>query len=483
MSIPSKLQRGSGIQFKPAVVNKINELIDYLNTQRITTDSSFIRKTQTSNGIQLAFNKDKILNQRSESTNHPFRINIGLDDNGKQYLYITPGSIFINGPNSTDEWHIGADAEGELYHYSIDDLTYQKAKQKNPKLGNFTQAYFYVYLMFFYDLYRTRKDASVSPGWTWKIFYSQTNDLGKRFIQGYGGWLWTLGKIKLLTKDNGQKIITVAQQYVMDNRNINYNKDEENLLRIVPLDHKITDRTWIDDKVISGFTYNDYSVAIENTHKRTYNENYFYDPVAEIDTMLLWVKPGQPISGFYQIDPILQPLSSYLSAYLHIYINHKLSGTQTYGENPVYDESHDLLFYGESEQDLGKPEISGFQNETSVNQLLYKISAGDISNSNVSIKKCQYDIFDFKNTGTIRTTAFDGNRNFLYNKIALDSPLSSEVIQKIEGGHQTDEQQLKLGISPSALFNMFQFNYPLTGALIDTPSGQIISIGLDITPC
>lgn len=49
--IPSKLQRGQ--QFKPSVVDKINQIIDYLKTQRIIGDNKTIKVNQLANSIAL----------------------------------------------------------------------------------------------------------------------------------------------------------------------------------------------------------------------------------------------------------------------------------------------------------------------------------------------------------------------------------------------------------------------------------------------
>lgn len=49
--IPAKLQIGS--LFKPSVISKINEIIDYLKTQRIIGDNKTIRVSQYASGVGI----------------------------------------------------------------------------------------------------------------------------------------------------------------------------------------------------------------------------------------------------------------------------------------------------------------------------------------------------------------------------------------------------------------------------------------------
>jgi hypothetical protein len=50
--IPTKLQKGQ--KFKPATVDKINEIIDYLKTQRVVGDNRTIRVNQGASGLLLS---------------------------------------------------------------------------------------------------------------------------------------------------------------------------------------------------------------------------------------------------------------------------------------------------------------------------------------------------------------------------------------------------------------------------------------------
>lgn len=52
MLLPSKLQ--SGQNFKTATVRTVNQIIDYLKTQRIVSDNNTIKVNQLSSGVSLS---------------------------------------------------------------------------------------------------------------------------------------------------------------------------------------------------------------------------------------------------------------------------------------------------------------------------------------------------------------------------------------------------------------------------------------------
>ena len=95
-NIPSKLQ--SVEQFKPAVVRKINDLIDYLHSQRIITDGKTIKANYGYNGISLhcqlkTSNNEEVLTP----FNHPWKMTIITDELGTKKLKIEDARIQIDG--------------------------------------------------------------------------------------------------------------------------------------------------------------------------------------------------------------------------------------------------------------------------------------------------------------------------------------------------------------------------------------------------
>ena len=78
--IPNKLQRGQ--QFKPSVVDKINQIIDYLKTQRIIGDNKTIKVNQLTNSIALtALSNGTRKGGGSSQIDHPFKLKIGTLQN------------------------------------------------------------------------------------------------------------------------------------------------------------------------------------------------------------------------------------------------------------------------------------------------------------------------------------------------------------------------------------------------------------------
>ena len=64
--IPSKLQ--SGLNFKTATVNKVNEIIEYLKTQRIVGDNRTIKIDHFTSGIGLSVVADNVKKNSSTTT-------------------------------------------------------------------------------------------------------------------------------------------------------------------------------------------------------------------------------------------------------------------------------------------------------------------------------------------------------------------------------------------------------------------------------
>jgi hypothetical protein len=75
--IPSKLQKGQ--QFKPTVVDKVNEIIDYLKTQRIIGDNKTIKVNQLTNNVAITAlpSSSRKGGGASVEFDHPFKLKIG----------------------------------------------------------------------------------------------------------------------------------------------------------------------------------------------------------------------------------------------------------------------------------------------------------------------------------------------------------------------------------------------------------------------
>lgn len=98
MQVPSSLQAGEN--FKQATVLKINQIIEYLKTQRLTSPNQSIKIDQLVNGIGITVNatggaspslrQDKIFK-------HPFRLFTGVDSDNWPTICVQSGGIKLQG--------------------------------------------------------------------------------------------------------------------------------------------------------------------------------------------------------------------------------------------------------------------------------------------------------------------------------------------------------------------------------------------------
>ena len=83
MQLPSKLQ--SGMNFKTSTVQAVNQIIDYLKTQRLVSDNKTIRLNQLTSGIAIStIQNPTAKGSGGEAFDHPFKLKIVTDENGKQ---------------------------------------------------------------------------------------------------------------------------------------------------------------------------------------------------------------------------------------------------------------------------------------------------------------------------------------------------------------------------------------------------------------
>jgi hypothetical protein len=95
MLLPSKLQ--SGQNFKTATVNTVNQIIEYLKSQRLVADNKTIRLNQLTSGIAISALPQTSHGGKSAGSatfEHPFQLHIKTDENGKQQLCIRQGRVY-----------------------------------------------------------------------------------------------------------------------------------------------------------------------------------------------------------------------------------------------------------------------------------------------------------------------------------------------------------------------------------------------------
>lgn len=95
MALPSRLV--SGQEFKTGVVRKINEIIEYLKTQRLVSDNKTIRLNECAAGITLSAVQDGGGAGKGGNFEHPFKLYLSADDNGSPQISVRKGDVFIQG--------------------------------------------------------------------------------------------------------------------------------------------------------------------------------------------------------------------------------------------------------------------------------------------------------------------------------------------------------------------------------------------------
>lgn len=94
--IPNKLQAGQN--FKQSTVQTINQIIDYLKTQRIVTDNKTLRVNQLTNGVSITAIETPATRSGGGGSDDdfPFKLSIITDANQNKKLQISPARISIN---------------------------------------------------------------------------------------------------------------------------------------------------------------------------------------------------------------------------------------------------------------------------------------------------------------------------------------------------------------------------------------------------
>lgn len=107
MLLPSKLQ--SGQNFKTATVKAVNNIIDYLKTQRLSGDGKTIKVNQCSAGITLSAVGAATgrAGGSSDPFNHPFKLIITSDDNGSPQVSVKLGIVYFQGAYEGEYYGIG----------------------------------------------------------------------------------------------------------------------------------------------------------------------------------------------------------------------------------------------------------------------------------------------------------------------------------------------------------------------------------------
>ncbi|MBQ9771387.1 MAG: hypothetical protein IJW23_06140 [Lentisphaeria bacterium] len=91
--IPTKLQ--SGQPFKDSAVKTINQIIDYLKTQRLSGDNQSIKINQNTSGITISCINNGTGKNGSQKIKYPFKLSV-ITENDSDFLSVQNGRIQIN---------------------------------------------------------------------------------------------------------------------------------------------------------------------------------------------------------------------------------------------------------------------------------------------------------------------------------------------------------------------------------------------------
>ena len=190
--LPPRIQ--SGQNFKSSVLKTINQIIQYLNTQRIVGNSKDVIVQQFNNGIGISI-KPQITALPPASNSEesfPFRMYFGDDGNDNQVLHIQAGWLHVNGD---DENRIGIGYQGEQ--------TYSPYVPLPDEEGEYIVA-----LLLWFD-----PDSNDSQlGWVTRIVYFK--DLNVKDVVDTCGYFYImLGKISA-TSNNNELSYQITKQWV-----------------------------------------------------------------------------------------------------------------------------------------------------------------------------------------------------------------------------------------------------------------------------
>lgn len=209
--LPNKLQKGQ--QFKTATVDKINEIIDYLKTQRIIGDNKTIKVNQLTNNVALSvLENHSRKGGASAEIDHPFKLKIGtLEENAQSgskptpVLKISQARIIVSG-----------DEASRIYFcYDENDIglpTYLKLPEKE---GEYNVVGYAVY-----DFNAPQNEMNALGWGTGCIYADYLESTTAEFTESCGFFTFIIGTIKVETDDEGNKKYSVTRQLLFSSLDV-----------------------------------------------------------------------------------------------------------------------------------------------------------------------------------------------------------------------------------------------------------------------
>lgn len=193
--LPSKLR--SGQPFKASVVAKINEVIDYLKSQRLVSDNKTIKINQLSAGISISAIQNASVTQGAtvSSFRHPFQLYLGTDENENQVLHIRLGFLEMTG---SDQSRIAVAFEENESHVD----------QSLPLPDEAGQ---YIVMLFVWWDY-LNEDSQL--GWVYRVLYVPDATLPNEVMQNDGFFHIMLGNISVQENEDNELTYKISKQLV-----------------------------------------------------------------------------------------------------------------------------------------------------------------------------------------------------------------------------------------------------------------------------
>lgn len=233
--LPTKLQ--SGQNFKTATVNKVNEIIDYLKTQRITGDNKTLKVNQLTSGIGLTVIAEGMKKGGGSSSpfNHPFKMSI-VEEEGTQYLSIATGMI-----------EICADTNSRSYVMFNDD--YKLSLSSLSQDGEYL-----VHLLIKFNPDGTEDDFG-NAKFQCNVYFT-TAPITTNYVPSVRGVQTTvIGKIKRETDEDDNVIFSVERQDLISNLFLDYHA-LQHPFSITAYSDAFTDGSLKNSYSLSDFTFN-----------------------------------------------------------------------------------------------------------------------------------------------------------------------------------------------------------------------------------
>lgn len=243
-NLPNKLQ--SGQQFKPAVVRTVNNIIDYLKTQRLVSDNKTIRLNQLTSGVAISALPQNAVGQSSGKggglNNYPFKISLITDAkegqetevNPQYFLSVQTGRVQINDYTNNRSYFI----------YNGD---------KKISLSSLADGQYYVMALIQFQPFGANDDPQEENRYFSScIFFTSASATTISTPQTRGIFGTSIGKIKISTED-GVKKYEVTEQKIIGDFNIDFQA-----LRLpfsVTANYSIADGDLINNISFDDFTF------------------------------------------------------------------------------------------------------------------------------------------------------------------------------------------------------------------------------------